>query len=476
MKKRTLVYLNNDVLQIVKAGHEKERFSVSHFETVVFEPNTVVNGNVINENPIVDALRDKKHLLRDFTLVIDSSAISAKLMPFPNLSKQQALTLVRSEFVTLDSGIEEYFYDANLHYSPDGNALVGYAVPVEMFESYIDAFQKAGIVLKNVDIALNCFIKTTHKTAQFRGETFILNIVYGGHMCSLIFENGNYIFSTRSRLMNESGSPEYTRELLASLSSLLQFSQSQKSAYKINKSFYIGITDEALDYLLPFADSYEVEILGSKMSENPVEKLILHEYIYPVSGVIREKNDVNLIEQYKNISKKKVSSKSVLTVIFPILLAMLIGGLSGLLYILDDQNDEKIATLRDDIKTLVNQNIESGVYSRANQLDTVRGILNLYEDARVQLADLSRFKSLQFSEFLALSGSKITLTSLSANQSEGTLSLSGLALDETQAASYIERLKDSGLFSDVEYNGYAWTGIDFSFTATCILKAGEQHE
>lgn len=235
---KTIVYINNDVLQyMIKSGTKIET------DSILLKTGTVINGVIVNEREIIKQLIPLRNKFKNVTVLIDSSNIITKRLEIPKLPRKKIYDVIVNE---LDMGIDkEYHYDYRiLAQKATEYSILGSCVPLEFTEKYSEIFEKAKIKVQRVDTVINSIIKFINKQSNFAGKTFLMNIVNGDTLFSILFEKGEYRFIKRNRFIHSAGSPEYTRELYEKYNSMEQFGKSQKISGDISLVYYMGLSND----------------------------------------------------------------------------------------------------------------------------------------------------------------------------------------------------------------------------------------
>ncbi|MCB5939991.1 hypothetical protein LJB68_00245 [bacterium 210820-DFI.6.52] len=92
------------------------------------------------------------------------------------------------------------------------------------------------------------------------------------------------------------------------------------------------------------------------------------------------------------------------------------------------------------------------------------------------LADYPRLYKELYRQVISLTGNAVQVESTSFSDETGLLSLELSSSGVKDAPTYIQKLRESGLFQDIAYRGY---GVDeqdgrYHFTADCLLAASAQ--
>ena len=94
-------------------------------------------------------------------------------------------------------------------------------------------FGTVGFKLYSIDLGLAAPIKAVRTIPDLQQKTFVLLQFDDDTISACLFVQGQYTYSTRSRLFNPRGSAESGTEIAQKLSGLIQFHTTSKSEHRI---------------------------------------------------------------------------------------------------------------------------------------------------------------------------------------------------------------------------------------------------
>lgn len=498
---QTLVYFSNDGIQVLQGTIKKGRLNISNYKTLPVEAGGLINGVITNEEVVKEtitaALKENPRLFKNMKLVIDSSLIATKNVEVPKLKPKELAAVATTEFEDTAGNYDELVVDYTRIPGVSGNNLFCCGVEKRVLDSYVTMFASLKIQIKSIDVGLNSLIQYVTATKDFKKMTFALNILDGKNLVSLLFENGIYIFSNRSRLLSERGTDAFADELSGKLSSLIQFNKSQKSEHTLNMSLYAGLDEFELSRLRELNFDPELNLFIIPQTPNIKSGFVIDEsfdfgsFIYPIAGFFDGLKPLNLFTAFKksNVKKKELpfEYKALILPAAMILISLVVFGVFfGLKYSAQKSLEASNAYISD-----ANNQAE---YLQATELaEEVSGIQSEISNVEAITAAISSNPNLGAQTMTTLStmgNGVIALSSLDYDGSTGAIQIVAIANNEKEAARYIERLKSTGYFTEVEYTGYAEissqtstttpttttsttsTSSGFGFVAVAYLKAG----
>ncbi|AWW27150.1 hypothetical protein ACIZ62_01145 [Acetobacterium carbinolicum] len=493
---QTVVYFSNDGIQVLQGTIKGGRLNISNFILLPVETGALINGVITNEEAvresIVAARKENPKLFKNMKLVIDSSLIATKTVAVPKLKPKELAALAAAEFDDSAGNYDDLVVDYAHIPGVTGNNIFGCGVEKRVLESYITLFASLKIQIKSIDVGLNTLIQYVSATKDYKGMTFALNILDGKNLVSLLFENGIYIFSNRSRLLAERGTDAFADELFGKLSSLIQFNKSQKSEHTLNMSLYAGLDEYELSGLRALNFDPDLNLFNIPQTPNIKNGFVMDEsfdfgrFIYPIAGFFAGTKPINLFIAFKKSSvvKKELpfEYKALILPAAMILICLIVFGVFfGLKYRAQKELEE--------INAYISDTNNQAEYLQAKALtDEVSGLqteVSRIEAINAAISSNPDLVSVMMNSIATQGNNVIDLNSLDYDGTTGALQIIAIADNEKEAARYIERLKSTGYFTQVEYTGYAEistqtsttttttsTTKGYGFAAVAYLKAG----
>lgn len=247
----TSVYLSGKELKIVVGTANKKGFGIKSFISVPMPADTMINGIITSDFEIKKLVADvwDKYKLpkKDISIAIDSGSMLLKPMVVPVTNEDNLMDIIKREFSDLENA-DEMLYDYSIEKPrvEDGGALVVvYAAERSLIGSYVDLFSDVkGAKIKCITPAQDCCIKLMRLCREMAGKTAILAVLDGNMLSLMLFVNGTYRFSNRSRLISDRGTPEISDEISSALSYIIQFNRSERSGYDVTDIYFCGVTEE----------------------------------------------------------------------------------------------------------------------------------------------------------------------------------------------------------------------------------------
>lgn len=261
----TSVYIANQYLQVIIGTASNSGVAVKRVITEPIPDGCMLNGAIINAQEIslrLGALWKREKLSGNVHLVIDSSDMHTRVMETPLLSERALRDYLQVELQELDPQNDPLIdYMVLSPRTESGGGLV-LAAQMEraLVGEYLSLFSDAKITVESVIPGLAAVIGLARNHTNLRSDTCILALFDGTMMTQVLFVDGKYRFSKRTRLMNEFGTEALMDELERSLSSLLQFYRTEQRTAPLSAVYFCGYPGDSKQEFMRFYDSLGITI------------------------------------------------------------------------------------------------------------------------------------------------------------------------------------------------------------------------
>lgn len=207
----------------------------------------LINGVITNEADLAEALKaffaDNKLPTGRVALIAGGSQFMHRIMELPAMSEKKRLAVLSHELSS--SGAETTApLDDYMLLSRDAKTRTDTVLATRVEQSVIagyDALAKdAGFKLTCIDLGLAAPIKAVRTIPALQNGTFVVLQFDDDTISACLFVQGQYTYSTRSRLFNPRGTAESGTEIAQKLSGLIQFLIASKSEHQIDTVYFAG--------------------------------------------------------------------------------------------------------------------------------------------------------------------------------------------------------------------------------------------
>ncbi|MDR1670077.1 MAG: hypothetical protein LBR76_08970, partial [Oscillospiraceae bacterium] len=232
------VYISSEQIQVVGYSGGVIREFVTH----PLPEGTMINGMITDQAFLIECLASMRgehpELFKKPSLVVDGSAILVKRIPTPKLGKKQYRQLVRDDFSEAGENADDLA--CGFQTLPGGRALLACAADKSVIDNYTSAFKSVGVNLRSIRVGTQAIMSYIATRPELQQKSFVLNMIDGVTMLSLIFENGVNVFISRTRLYGDT-KEQLAQTIIDNLGGLIQFNRSQKFG-EVTDSYYLGVS------------------------------------------------------------------------------------------------------------------------------------------------------------------------------------------------------------------------------------------
>ncbi len=469
---KTIIYFENDKIIIQKSSKIGDQNS--EVIEIPLREGTINNGVIFDPNEIIDTLLENKaNVPSSATLILDSSNIQIKRSEVPKLKKKQIKYLIEDEFSNL-SNKDDLLIAGIAENRGKQVVTISYAVEHEKVRTYLDIAEAVGIKIEKIDALVNCIMKYIASKKDLKEETFVINLLKENTLISFLFEEGRFKFAGRNRLLGEAGTEYYAREIFEKLTSLMQFSKSQKMETPISGSYYLGVDFATMEAVKKQGQEAELNIeinLANKMPWGGE-----YDSIGTINSFSLEKgkNDINFLTEVKAFEKnekKEEKEKKGKGFIIPVAAVVVFVLLSGTFLVWNFILSNDLKGIAEEIEANKSRDDVDIEKIEANQLIAKEN--SQMETAIYAIESENLLVKVDLDTVLSLAGGKTTINNIEYVKEGQMLTLTGFSDTENGTAEYMQKLRESKMFGTVSYTGYSsGSGDGYSFTITCSISGG----
>ncbi|MDD2371021.1 MAG: hypothetical protein PHQ32_03355 [Firmicutes bacterium] len=464
---KTILYINNDMVRILQAKYRKGEIDVLKTLEYQLEQGSVVNGVLINANEIRQIIKNNEKILDKAIVVLNSSNIQIKKLEHPGLKGVQFNNYLKNEFFLPEDGSIIYGVTSRKEGKTYKSLFMG--VPREFIESYINLFKEVGLTIGGFEILQNGmahFVKTRKNLAD---QTFVLSLIEGNNLISVLIENGEYILTDRSKIMAEAYSDAFLDELLQKFSSMIQFNQSKKSLSEISAGYYVGLPASDLKRLQDkgVENNIGLDLIGFIGRSGLGESALTHFCCY--LGLMGNKKDIDLLKNYKKQIKSK---RHVQWGALAVAMALFITA-GAFAWIKTNNTNTEIENFK--LTQKISSTQYEGKLAELIEKQTMITKLPVIKDELTYAigSGINRktFTSAKLETILKEADNLVTLSSIEEDGLTRTLTIKGIGNNEFSSSQYVSKLNSTKLFSQVDYSGYISNGDnEYTFSVVCVLN------
>lgn len=335
--------------------------------------------------------------------------------------------------------------------------------------------KEVGISVQWISVPMECYLNTLGQLKSYQNDTEIVLLFEEGSVTSILFREGQYLYSTRSRIFSERGTLDFGTEIVRNISGIIQFYATTTSGIPITDIYYAGCME----------DDFEVCLDGIHMM-NLQAALLQVDAIYETQGnpedwlvcagalVDDKTKQVNLYQKWKKFGgmDKVVEKESfVKHIVPPVLTLAVCMALFGAVSVWNLLESKKI----DDINDWINDSQIQQQYQEADEvMKESERLVEQKQQVEQMKQNLATYPDLDadiIARIVDVSGSNMNVEVKSMDAETGLLTFHAVSSAVIDIPGYVNKLTQTGLFSSVDYSGYQYQDGEYTLDLSCILKA-----
>ena len=358
-----------------------------------------------------------------------------------------------------------------------GVSLCCASAETETLNDIINLCKELKLNVDDITVPMEGYLKGLGKLKNYAKQTAIFLLFEDSGVTSVLYQDGVYLYSTRSRIFSERGTLDFGTEIVRSISGIMQFYSTRKAASPITDVYYAGCAKDDFEVCIP-------GIYNLNLAVEPLET----DYVFEADGEPEEwlvcigammddnKKQVNLYRAWQQQSDegKEVTKGNIGKHLIPPAIALgvcvvLIAGVNVWNLFTKNQIKEldswiHDSTVQEEYKAAKKTLKKSERLSKAkDQLDGMKSNLATYPDLTEET----------IATIVDSSGSDLKVEIESMDAETGLLTFHAVSAAVIDIPGYVSRLTDTGLFSDVDYSGYQYQDGEYSLELSCVLKGPE---
>lgn len=481
----TSVYLSNNTVRVLEGTGGKNSISVGRICEMQLPEGCLINGVITNaaglEAELKDFWAENKLSNKNVMLIIGSSQFTVKELELPKMSNKKLVDMLPREMSDAErkeAPLCDYMY-LRKQDKKGAMHLIGAMVERNFLDDYVQLFKKLGISVEGIQMVRTSMLSVFALLPELTDKTCIIQTLDGNNLTSILLVEGSYRYSTRVRLFNEEGTPEFAREIARNVSTIIQFNSMNKDSAPV-KEYCIGGLKDREDCISA------VESLGLKEFDLSLKaKLDLpdgeeaRDYLPELGALAAHGKGINFYLAYKKNPERQKAVGEALHYAIPgaVVLGICAAICGGLFF----RNTLKQAELDElDAYLMDMNNLEMSM--EADRLSAELAVLKRKTAAAQTMEEAvgsyPKINSKVTDTVIACGGRTVEIEVQSYLAETGTLSLLATAANVTEINAFIDRLELANIFERVEYTGYTYmeeAGV-YNINVVCYLAetAGKQ--
>lgn len=348
-------------------------------------------------------------------------------------------------------------------------------------ESFLEICQAAGFSVGGMTVPMEGYLRVLRQLPAYWNRTAIYLFFEEDSMLSVLGQDGRYVYSSRSRLFSEPGTLDFGTEIVRSISGIMQFS-GNKQNLKITEVYYAGCP----------ADDFEVSASGIQslnLKVFPMEAgagvtlpggMKAQDWLPCIGALIsrgRKEKRINLYQVLKASSEKEEKQQGIWKhFLVPAAVLLVCLGLAGAAFGFQLRAQQKVRRHQDWIDDPLNQ-------QEYREALTLKARISKLDQSLTELAKTERnlegypeFSSSMLRKIESIGGGGMSLRIVGYNSGTGVLNFDAVSGEVIDIPSYIQSLKNTGLFHSVDYTGYTFENEWYTLSLSGTLEGNAIEE
>ena len=483
-----VVFLSNTNIQIASGSAAGDGVRISKLISSPLPEGAILNGVVMDQDRLIEAIKlawqANKLPKSEVTLIINSPQLRANRVDAPILADKKTTEFIERE--TRDSEYGRFqnpitgWYVVGKDAKAKTQKVVYETAEIDFVNKYVDIFGKAGLKLKAIHNGVQ--LATEYFTKQAAGKTVLYMILDGKSLVTIFFAEGKYYYDSTSRVFAQPGTPEFAREIYASVSSIRQFISAQHLTETVKDILFCGLAyshvNQLANDILNLDSTVDISIaqppqgtsVGSDQSQFPF-------FVYPIAGLRKIDERMPILKNTKQASKKAKEKSFMANLILPfslILAAALIA--YGVCFAV---KLKKQAELDDVEKYINNQSVIDQVTEYDAMYDNMAEMGRIQGGVDILMDDLDAYpvpdSSINKSILEAAKKHDVNVDFNSYSASTGVFSITASSPEVEDINQFIADLMAMDIFENVNYTGYSLSsdGKSWQINVVCTLAGRE---
>lgn len=467
----TVIALREDCILITegKSGRKPKITDASRIDVVGY-------GDPLEQwKEALNKYKEEKHPGK-VKLILPTTYSSARITQIPyatgkELSKMAANIMQESSA----EGISDY--GVTQMDKKKGVSLCCASAEIETLGDILNICKEIKLNVDDITVPMEGYLKGLGRLKNYSKQTAIFLLFEDSGVTSVLYQDGVYLYSTRSRIFSERGTLDFGTEIVRSISGIMQFYSTRNAASPITDIYYAGCDKDDFEVCIP-------GIYNMNLAVEPLETDFAFEaegdaedWLVCIGAMTDDgKKQVNLYRAWQQQSQtgNEVVKGSIGKHLIPpaIALGVCVAMIAGInVWNIVTNNQVK------DIDAWINNSAVQEQYKAAkktlkkserldkakSQVDQMKSNLATYPDLDAET----------IATIVDSSGSDLKVEIESMDAETGLLTFHAVSGTVIDIPGYVSRLTATGLFSDVDYSGYQFQDGEYSLELSCVLKEPE---
>lgn len=470
---RTVIVLREDSL-VAASGKEGAIPKIQSVETIPMEGY----GNPIDlwKEALIEY--KKNHNPKEVKLILSSAVSTTRMMRVPFSRGRELAKMAQRE-------VEENFGESIADYSivqsdrKQGITLCCGGANANIIGEIHKISEEIDLPIKEISVPMEGYFRILDQVKAYRRQTAIYLFFEGSSVTSILYRNGVYHYSTRSRIFSEFGTIDFGTEIVRSISGIMQFYASSQAEAPITDVYYYGCSQDDFEVAVDRIQEMNLKVQKMNLEKTFSIKGEEDDWIPCIGGMIEDKKKraMNLYKKWLDTQDEEITNFAIKEHIkIPAITLLVCIFLIAAMNVWNFFTTHQISEIND----WINDPQIQQEYQAANKLrlelealqDTVRQVNNM----KTNLATYPDLTEDVIKEITDAGGKSMDIEVQNLDMETGTLGFNAVSKKVIDIPSYVQKLRQTGLFTTVDYTGYSYEENEYQLTLSCTLKPIETDE
>lgn len=408
-------------------------------------------------------------------LVLPSTYSSARITQIPYATGKQLTKMA-------EHAVAEYAAEGVVDYGithsdkKQGITLCCSSVEEDICNRMMAMCEEIQLPVREMTVPMEGYLKGLSQLKAYAKKTAIFLFFEDAGVTSILYKNGVYLYSTRSRIFSERGTLDFGTEIVRNISGIMQFYATTKSEVPITDIYYAGCME----------DDFEVCLEGIRtmnLQASPLQVDLIYEaqgdpedWLVCAGAMVEDKEkQVNLYQKWRKTSHEEaVETGSIVKHLIPPIISLVVclvlfAGVSVWNFLVTNKID--------DVNNWINDSQIQKRYQKAYEVQQESDRLveqkKQVEQMKQNLATYPNLDAETIARIVDVSGSAMSVEIESMDAETGLLTFHAVSREVIDIPGYVSKLTQTGLFSSVDYSGYQYQDGEYSLDLSCVLKGND---
>lgn len=344
----------------------------------------------------------------------------------------------------------------------------------ETLEDIVGICKEIKLKVEDITVPMEGYLKGLSRIREYEKKTAIFLLFEDSSVTSVLYQDGVYMYSTRSRIFSERGTLDFGTEIVRNISGILQFYSTRKADTPITNVYYAGCAADDFEVCIPGIENMNLEVGPMETDFQFEADGEAEDWLVCIGAMIADKKkQVNLYQawnQSKDGTKVETGSVGKHLVVPGVTLLICLALIAGVNVwnMVTKSQVEEVNTWIEDSENQKAYKAANKVKKKSEQIAEAQSQVNQMKKNLATYPDLTEET---IATIVNSSGSQINVQIESMDAETGLLTFHAVSNAVIDIPGYVSRLTDTGLFSSVDYSGYQFEDGEYSLDLSCVLKA-----